>query len=130
MLKALQPVSIAVPAGSTAVGTQTYDALWSAACPDNPDGRAGWSEVRVSTSFTNAQPKEQVVAAVNSVLVREGWTRHDMSFGPGQGAVAHWAKRLSTGTQAEAAVFPVPSGTTNWLLTATSKPPGFALPGC
>jgi hypothetical protein len=130
MLKALQPVSAAVPAGSTDVATQNYDALWSAACPDNPGGQAGWSEVRVSTRFTNAEPEEQVVDAVNSALVGEGWTRHDESFGPGQGVVAHWTKRLSTGTQADAAVYPLPAGTISWLLTATSKPPGFALPGC
>ena len=124
ILKALQPVSAAVPAGSAHVAVQSYDAIWSAGCPDNPDGQAGWSEVRVSTTFTNVQPQEQVVEAVNSALVGEGWTRHDESFGRGQGVVAHWTKRLGTGTSAEAAVYPVPAGTTNWLLTATSKPLG------
>ena len=130
ILKALQPASAAVPAGSTDIVTQSYDSIWSAACPDNPGGQAGWSQVIVSTRFTNALPKEQVVVAVNSALVRDGWTRHDESFGPSQGRVAHWTKRLTTGTLAEAAAYPVPAGTTNWLLTATSKPPGFALPGC
>lgn len=132
ILKALKPISAAVPAGSADIATQSYDAIWSGACPDNPGGQAGWSEVRVSTRFTNTQPKEQVVEAVNSALVGEGWTRHDESFGRGQGVVAHWTKRLGTGmgTPADAAVYPVPAGTTNWLLTATSKPPGFALPGC
>jgi hypothetical protein len=130
ILKALQPISAAVPGGSADVATQSYDAIWSAACPDNPDGQAGWSEVRVSTRFTNPQPKDQVVGTMNSALVGEGWTRHDESFGRGQGVVAHWTKRLGTGTRAEAAVYPVPAGTTNWLLTATAKPPGFALPGC
>ncbi len=130
MLRALQPASTAVPAGSTDTVTLSYDSVWSAACPDNPDGQAGWSEVRVSTTFTNGLPKEQVVSAVNSALVGDGWIRHDESFGPGQGVVAHWTKRLATGTPAEASVYPVPAGTTNWILTATSKPPGFALPGC
>jgi hypothetical protein len=130
ILRALQPVSTAVPAGSTDIVMQNYDSVWSAACPDNPGGHAGWSEVSVATRFTNALPKEQVVRTVNSVLVRDGWTRRDESFGPGQGVVAHWTKRLATGTPAEAAVYPLFSGSTNWLLTATSKPPGFALPGC
>jgi hypothetical protein len=130
MLRALQPASTAVPAGSTDIVTQSYDSVWSAACPDNPGGRAGWSEVRVSTRFTNALPKEQVVSAVNSALVGDGWTRHYESLGPGQGVVAHWTKRFATGTPAEAAVYQVPDGSTNWLLIATSKPPGFALPGC
>ena len=130
MLRALQPASTAVPAGSTDIVTQGFDSVWSAACPDNPDGQAGWSEVRVSTTFTNALPKEQIVSGVNSALVGDGWTRHDESFGPGQGVVAHWTKRLATGTPAEASVYPVPAGTTNWFLTATSKPPGFARAGC
>lgn len=130
ILRALQPASTAVPTGSTDIVTQSYDSVWSAACPDNPGGHAGWSEVSVSTRFTNALPKEQVVTGVNSVLVRDGWIRHDESFGPGQGVVAHWTKRLATGTPAEAAVYPVPAGSTNWLLTATARPPGFALPGC
>jgi hypothetical protein len=130
ILRALQPTPTAVPAVSTDIVTQSYASVWSAACPGNPGGEAGWSEVRVSTSFTNALPKEQVVSAVNSALVGDGWTRHDESFGPGQGVVAHWTKRLATGTPAEAAVYPEPAGSTNWSLTATSKPPGFALPGC
>ena len=130
MLRALQPAPTAVPAGSTDIVTQGFDSVWSAACPDNPDGQAGWSEVRVSTTFTNTLPKEQIVSAVNSALIGDGWTRHDESFGPGQGVVAHWTKRLATGTPAEASVYPVPAGTTNWFLTATSKPLGFAHAGC
>jgi hypothetical protein len=131
ILHALQPASHAVPAGSTDVATLRSDSGWSPACPDNPGGQAGWSAVRVDTRFTTALPKKQVVHAVNSFLVGEGWARHDESFGPGQGVVAHWTKRLATGNPAEAAVYPVPAaGSTNWLLTATSKPPGFALPGC
>jgi hypothetical protein len=130
ILRALRPASTAVPVGSTDILTQSYDSVWSAACPDNPGGHSGWSEVSVSTRFTNALPKEQVVSGVNSVLVRDGWTRHDESFASGQGVVAHWTKRLATGAPAEAAFYPVPAGSKNWLLTATSKPPGFALPGC
>ena len=84
----------------------------------------------MSGTFTNGLPKEQVVRAVNSALVGDGSIRHDESFGPGQGVVAEWTKRLATGTPAEVSVYPVPAGTTNWILTATSKPPGFALPGC
>ncbi len=84
----------------------------------------------VDTRFTTPVAKEQVVEAVNSILIRQGWLRHDESFGPGQGLVAHWTKRVRTGTLAEAAVYPVPSGSDDWLLTATAKPPGFALPGC
>ncbi len=130
ILRALLPASTAVPAGSTNVSTLRSDSDWSPACPDNPGGRAGWSAIRLDTRFTTALPKEQVVNAVNSVLVGDGWARHDESFGPGQGVVAHWTKRLSTGNPGEAAVYPLPAGSTNWSLTATSKPPGFALPGC
>ena len=84
----------------------------------------------VYSTFTTDLPKEEIVGAVNSVLARDGWARHDEVFGPDQGVVAHWTKRLATGRPAEAAVYPVPAGSTNWLLTASSKPPGFALPGC
>jgi hypothetical protein len=130
ILRALVPVSTAVPVGATDVSTLSSESGWSPACPDNPGGRAGWSAVRVDTRFTTALPREQVVSAVNSVLVGNGWARHDESFGPSQGVVARWTKRLSTGDPGEAEVYPVPAGSTNWSLTATSKPPGFALPGC
>jgi hypothetical protein len=129
ILRALRPASAAVPIGSTDIATQSHDAAWSPKCPDNPSGHAGWREVRVTTSFTTALSKAQVVLAVSSVLAREGWARHDESFGPGQGVVAHWTKRLASGP-AEAAVYPVPGRSRNWILTATSKPPGFALPSC
>jgi hypothetical protein len=130
ILGALQPTLAAVPAGSSNVVRHSYESVWSGKCPDNPGGQAGWSEVRTDTSFTTAMQKDEVDTAVNSVLIQDGWARHDESFGPGQGPVAHWTKRLATGGLAEAAVYPVPAGSTNWLLTATSKPPGFALPGC
>ena len=130
ILRALLPASTAVPAGSTNVSTLSSDSGWSPACPDNPGGRAGWSAIRVDTRFTTALPKQQVVSAVNAALVGDGWARHDESFGPGQGVVAHWTKHLSTGNAGEAAVYPVPGGSTNWSLTATSQPPGFALAGC
>ncbi len=38
--------------------------------------------------------------------------------------------RVHADLPAETAVYPIPNGSTNWLLTATSRPPGFALPGC
>lgn len=130
ILKELRPTLNAVPTGASNVVKRSSDATWSGKCPDNPSGRAGWSEVRADASFDTSIPKDEVVLAVNSALLEKGWVRHDESFGPGQGPVAHWTKRLATGGLAEAAVFPVPAGSTDWFLTATSKPPGFALPGC
>jgi hypothetical protein len=130
ILKELGPASGAVPSGSTDVVTHDNDAIWSGACPDNASGRAGWSEVSISTTFTTSLSKEQVTDAVNAALVHQGWLRHDVSFGPGQGVNAHWTKRLASGALGEAAVYPVPAGSTNWLLSVASKPPGFALPGC
>jgi hypothetical protein len=52
ILKGLEPASAGVPSGSTDVVTHLYDSIWSPACPDNPAGQAGWSEVMVNTSFT------------------------------------------------------------------------------
>jgi hypothetical protein len=130
ILKALQPALNAVPIGSSNVVRRSFDAAWSGKCPDNPSGQAGWSEVGADATFTNSRPKDEVVGAVNSALLEEGWVRQDESFGPGQGQVAHWTKRLATGGLAEAAIYAVPAGSTDWFLTATSKPPGFALPGC
>jgi len=130
ILKDLQPASAAVPRDSTDVVTHNNDSIWSGACPDNASGRAGWSEVNVYTTFMTSLSKVQVTDAVNAVLVRQGWLRHDVSFGRGQGVNAHWTKRLASGTVGEAAVYPVPAGSTNWLLSVASKPPGFALPGC
>jgi hypothetical protein len=130
ILRELQPNLAAVPPGSTDVVTQRFDSVWQEKCPDNPSGQSGWSEVRADASFTTALSKEQVVSSVNAFLAQNGWTRHDESFGPGQGPVAHWTKRLASGVPAAAAVYPVPAGSTSWFLTATANPPGFALPGC
>jgi len=130
ILRELQPALVAVPAGSTGVVTQSLDSVWSGKCPDNPAGQAGWSEVRVDATFTTTLTKEQVTDSVNVALTRDGWVRHDESFGPRQGPVAHWTKRLASGSLAGAAVYPVPASSTNWFLTATADPPGFALPGC
>jgi hypothetical protein len=130
ILRELEPYLAAVPPGSTDVGTLKFDSVWSEKCPDNSAGQAGWSEVRADASFTTALPKEQVVGSVNSVLAQHGWARHNESFGPDQGPVAHWTKQLAAGVLAEAAVYPAPRGSTNWFLTVTADPPGFALPGC
>jgi hypothetical protein len=130
ILKALQPTTKAMPVGVTNISTQNRDSLWTPKCPDNSGGQAGWSAVGVVTQFTTSTPKQQVVDAVNSVLVQQGWSRHDEAFGPDQGLNAHWTKRLSTGTYAEASVYPVPSGSKTWYLSATAEPPGYALPGC
>jgi hypothetical protein len=130
ILHALEPALTAVPVNSSNVVRQSSDSEWSAACPDNPSGQAGWSEVRADASFSTTLPKNEVVREVNGSLVKAGWTRHDESFGPGQGKVAHWTKRLASSGTGEAAVYALSAGSTNWLLTLTSKPPGFALPGC
>jgi hypothetical protein len=130
IMRALQPDLAAVPPGSTDVRTQRLEPVWSAKCPDNPAGQAGWSDVQADASFTTALPKEKVTAFVNSFLARNGWARHDESFGPGQGPVAHWTKQLADGVQADAVVHPLPAGSTNWALTVIAHPPGFALPGC
>ena len=130
ILRELEPGLAAVPPGSTDVVTHQLDATWSGKCPDNPSGKAGWSEVMADASFTTALSKEHVIASVNAVLTNTGWTRHDASFGPGQGPVAQWTRRLVAGPLARAAVYPVPAGSGHWFLTATAQPPGFALPGC
>ena len=130
LLTALRPVAAAVPAGATGIAIESSDAVWSPACPDNPGGRAGWSAVRVTARFTDVAPGPRVVDAIGAALGAEGWSRHDASFGPSQGTVARWTKRLDASTMAEATAYPIPVGTTRWNLTATAKPPGFALPGC
>jgi len=130
ILRELLPNLAAVPAGSTDVVTQKLDSVWSEKCPDNLAGQAGWSEVRADARFTIAWPRERVINSVSSVLAENGWTRHDESFGPAQGSVAHWTKHLAAGVSAEAAVYPVPADSTNWFLTATARPPGFASAGC
>jgi hypothetical protein len=129
-MRELQPALAAVPAFSTGLVTNTLDSAWSGKCPDNPSGRAGWGEVVADASFKTSLSKGQVTSSVDSVLTRSGWTRHDQSFGPDQGPVAHWTKRLADGVLGEAAVYAVPAGSTSWFLTATARPPGFALPGC
>lgn len=102
----LKSATAAMPIGSTHVVTHNDDSVWSPKCPDNPSGQAGWSAVRVDTTFTTALSHAQVLAAVNSVLDHDGWTRHEESFGPGQGATALWTKRLATATLGEVAVYP------------------------
>ena len=106
------------------------DAVWQTKCPDNPGGRAGWSEVSASASFTSSMPSDNVIGEINTVLVRQGWTRRDEVLTRGQGPVSHWFKHVGVGKLADATLFPVPAGSTDWVLYATWQPPGFALPGC
>ena len=130
MLRELEPALAAVPSSSTNVVTHRLDSTWSPKCPDNPGGKAGWSAVLVDATFTSTQTARQISSSVGAALTRAGWTRHDETFGPEQGPVAHWTKRLRSGVGASAAVYPVPAGSSHWALTASAQPPGYALPGC
>lgn len=129
VLRKLEPVTRAVPPGSSSVVIHTYPATWQNKCPDNPAGQSGWSEDLVSINFTTAMPYAAVIADVNASLIGMGWTRHDTTS-PQGGPIASWNKSVGVGSQATAFVYPVPQGSETWFLTGGWKPPGFALPGC
>ena len=140
VLQALRPVARDVPPGSVVVSVGRHDATWSAACPDNPGGRAGWSGVEVVAVFATTRTGPSVVDTVGSALAAQGWrpaARVDdaaWQYEP----VAEWAKAVPGTTSARVVVFPYPSGAgpaptagaSTWLLGAEGKTPGYALPGC
>ena len=140
VLRALSPVTNAVPSGSTILGTQKDDAVWSPACPGNPYGRAGWSGVKVLTTFKSTGTVQQVVSTVGSALEAQGWTPTlpvddaAWQYTP----LAEWTRSLSGTTSARAVVYQYPQGESTspgtpgsvWMLGAEGKTPGYALPGC
>ena len=140
VLVALTPVVGLDPPGSTVVALTRRDAVWSAACPDNPSGRAGWSGVEVSDVFVSTMPAPELLAEVDRALETQGWRptppvdESAWQYAP----VAEWRKSVPGTTSARAAVFAYPAGVvpsaglpgTTWFLGAEGKTPGFALPGC
>ena len=129
VLRELEPVTKAVPHGSTAVVIDENDSTWQNKCPDNPGGHSGWSEVLVSVSFTTALPAAEVISDVDTSLTDMSWRRHDTTT-PQHGVIARWTKDVGVGNLATAFVYPLPSGSQNWFLTGGWNPPGFALPAC
>jgi hypothetical protein len=140
VLTALGPVTRAVPPGSGVVSDTRHDAVWSAACPDNPTGRSGWSGVEVDEVFTTTRSSASVVAAVGAALAAQGWRP---TFAADDAAwqytpVAEWTKPVAGTTSARVVVFAYPAsaspattpGGTTWLLGAEGKTPGYALAGC
>jgi hypothetical protein len=138
ILRELSPVARAIPPGSTVVDFRKNDAVWSAACPDNPYGRAGWSGVEVLTIFKSTDTSQAIVSSVGTVLAAEGWTPTlpvddaAWQYTP----LAEWTRSLPGTTSAKAVVFQYPQspapGTPGsaWMLGAEGKPPGYGLPGC
>jgi hypothetical protein len=132
VLRALSPVTGAVPSGSTILQTRRDDAVWSPACPDNPYGRAGWSGVEVLTTFKSTDTVEQIVSAVGTALKAQGWTPTP----PVDGAawqytpLAEWTRFLPGTTSAKAVVYqypldgsPPPGTPRVWMLGADGKTP-------
>jgi len=140
VLRALSPVTNAVPSGSTVLDTHRDDAVWSPACPDNPYGRAGWSGVEVLTIFKSTDTVQHIVSTVGMALEAQGWTPTlpvddaAWQYTP----LAEWTRSLSGTTSAKAVVFQYPQGGSPspgtpgsvWMLGAEGKTPGYALPGC
>jgi hypothetical protein len=141
VLRELLPVTRAVPSGSTVVSSSKNDAVWSAACPANPYGRAGWSGVEVFTNFKSVDTTQAILSAVGSALAAQGWIPTlpvddaAWQYTP----LAEWTRSLPGTTSAKAVVFEYPqngispspgtSGST-WMLGAEGRTPGYALPGC
>jgi len=140
VLAALTPVVGLDPPGSTVVGLDRRDAVWSGACPDNPGGRAGWSAVEASDVFVSTTPAPVLLTEVGRALEAQGWrptppvAASAWQYAP----VAEWKKSVPGTTSARAVVFAYPGGVvpssgpsgTTWFLGAEGTTPGYALPGC
>ena len=140
VLRQLSPITGAVPSGSTGVSTNKHDAVWSAACPDNPSGRTGWSGVDVLTRFNSVDNAQAVVSAVGISLATQGWAPTlpvddaAWQYTP----LAEWTKSIPGTTSANVVLFKYPQDVgllsaapgSAWMLGAEGKTPGFALPGC
>jgi hypothetical protein len=68
-----------------------------------------------------ASSKTVILAQIGKTLSRQGWTRTDVSNGPGQGPLPHWNKTIK-GIVANVFAYAVPSGSTHWSLTASWQP--------
>jgi hypothetical protein len=140
VLHELSPVASAVPSGSTVVSNNKNDAVWSAACPDNPSGRAGWSGVEVLTNFKVVGTTQAIVSAVGASLASQGWTPTiplddaAWQYTP----LAEWTRSLPGTTSAKVVLFRYPQNVgpssavpgSAWMLGAEGRTPGYALPGC
>lgn len=131
VFRQLQGVRATVPPDALAVrvGTDTRS-VWTPACPTMPAAHAGWSQVRLEVAFTDDAPPGAVDQEIGAALAREGWVRHDVSPGPGQGKVAHWTLDVGDGAPASAFAFAAPAGSNQWSLSAQWQPPGPVGSGC
>jgi hypothetical protein len=124
VLRRLETIRSAVPSGALGISVVPIAATWMGACASDSNSHAGWVEDRVTVGFTDTAPAAMVKATIDSGLRSLGWVRHDIVITSGQGPTAHWSRAVRGGRRADAFAFPVPSGSSNWFLTATWQPPG------
>jgi hypothetical protein len=129
VLQLLEQTRTVVPHTASNVRTRSSGAVWTPPCPEFPKAHAGWSADQVFISFT-ASPSAEVTDHVDAGLRRLGWHRHDMVITKGQGTVAHWTHRTSTGPTADAFAFQAPSRSGRWNVSSSWQPPGPKAQGC
>jgi len=121
MMQKLEKVPLAAPSSAASVVTHAIPSSWASGC-SNPQVSGGWSEERVDTNFTWLTSEPVLLAEVGQTLGSQGWIRHDISNGVGQGLVPHWTLGDGMGDHADAFLFATPHGSTQWLLAATYQP--------
>jgi hypothetical protein len=124
----LKEITFALPPGATAVraGVST-EAKWRPACSNMPGTHAGWDKAEVSVWFTDTKAPESVGAAIGSVLVADHWEVVSRSAGSTE---FEWKLPVKAGSYATAFAYPVPKGSTQWVITASWQPPGPVDQGC
>jgi hypothetical protein len=119
-LNELQKTFKAVPANASDIRTTATDATWESQCSDG-SGHAGWDQALADATFRGASSKTKIVIQIGNALSRQGWTRNDVSNGPGQGSVPHWRKTIK-GIVANVYAYAAPFGSNHWSLTASWQP--------
>jgi hypothetical protein len=128
--RSVEAVSMAVPRNATGVTMGSSPVTWIEGCSTITGSRSGWTPAQTTLSFTDHDPGDAIVSAIDRSLRRAGWTRHDLVNTPGQGPVAAWLKSVGGARPAVAETFAAPAGSSNWVLSARWQPPGPVGQGC
>jgi len=131
-------VTATVPTGAQVKSFKSYPTHFHSKCPDNPSGQNGWDAVRVQVLFSTQQPEMSIASTINSILLSQGWVRHDVEsevyiYGDNhsvQQKIPQWTKTAPSGSNLTLSLYPENSGPQDLALEGRWDPPGFSLPGC
>lgn len=120
ILQQLQPVSRAVPPGSTVNYEHFGEPHWDSW--DGESGTFGWSDVVTQVGFSWSGTPSALLAYANAELTRLGWSAYSPTTENGV-LGGSWSRTLNNGTMARAQLGIEPGGR-SWVLVAQAPPLG------